>query len=54
MAKFGILKWKFNQNEILMVLPYIYHTLDDVIIILYVPLNLLLKLTKCYLKNGYK
>ena len=39
MSHIPILKRKFHENEILMVLQhiYIYHTLNDVIIILYVP-----------------
>ena len=40
MAHIHTLKCKLDQNEILMVLQYIYHTLDDVIIIIYIPSNL--------------
>ena len=39
MVQVRSLKCKFDQIEILMVLQSIYHTLEDVLIILHVPLN---------------
>ena len=40
MAQPHFLKCTFDQNEILMGLHYIYHILDHVIIICYVPSDL--------------
>ena len=53
MAQIFILKCKFDQTQILMALQYTYHTLDDVIIKLYVPSNLLY-IHKMLLKNWAK